>query len=228
MPSELGSSIGRFGLIAAGGYAFGPIGTAAGALLIAGFASSWTPGMIRRWHADPFGFLRPWNELPALIGSAPPTTPPRPARAWSPSRSGSVEEPRAGNMFRDRPHGVYPDLVRVVERAIRISGLLRAALLLTQHADDLPLTEPALPHRPSSDDGLSYINRGIPRGAGHVRPLGRDRRRRADHLASGEPCGRAAPASSGAGRATSTVPHQAAGPLHPPAAQNGAALPRAN
>jgi hypothetical protein len=25
MPSELGSSIGRFGLIAAGGYAFGPI-----------------------------------------------------------------------------------------------------------------------------------------------------------------------------------------------------------
>ena len=33
MPSELGSSIGRFGLIAAGGYAFGPIGAAAGALL---------------------------------------------------------------------------------------------------------------------------------------------------------------------------------------------------
>jgi hypothetical protein len=30
----------------------------------------------RRWHADPFGFLRPWNELPALIGSAPPATPP--------------------------------------------------------------------------------------------------------------------------------------------------------
>ena len=98
----------------------------------------------------------------------------------------------------------------------------------TQHADDLPLTEPALPHRPSPDDGLSYINRGIPRGAGHVRPLGRDRRRRSDHLASGEPCGRAAPASSGAGRATSTVPHYAAGPLHPPAAQTGAALPRAN
>jgi hypothetical protein len=33
MPSELGASIGRFGLIAAGGYAFGPIGAAAGALL---------------------------------------------------------------------------------------------------------------------------------------------------------------------------------------------------
>ena len=33
MPSEFGSSIGRFGLIAAGGYAFGPIGAAAGALL---------------------------------------------------------------------------------------------------------------------------------------------------------------------------------------------------
>jgi Putative phage tail protein len=44
--------------------------------LIACFASSWTPAMVRRWHADPFGFLRPWNELPALIGSAPPATPP--------------------------------------------------------------------------------------------------------------------------------------------------------
>ena len=44
--------------------------------LIACFASSWTPAMVRRWHADPFGFLRPWNELPALFGSAPPATPP--------------------------------------------------------------------------------------------------------------------------------------------------------
>jgi hypothetical protein len=44
--------------------------------LIACFASCWTPAMVRRWHADPFGFLRPWNELPALMGSAPPTTPP--------------------------------------------------------------------------------------------------------------------------------------------------------
>jgi hypothetical protein len=34
------------------------------------------PAMVRRWHADPFGFLRPWNELPALFGSAPPATPP--------------------------------------------------------------------------------------------------------------------------------------------------------
>ncbi len=30
--------------------------------------------MVRRWHADPFGFLRPWNEVPALFGSAPPST----------------------------------------------------------------------------------------------------------------------------------------------------------
>src|SRR5918996_3798980 len=44
--------------------------------LMACFASSWTPAMVRRWHADPFGFLRPWNELPALFGSAPPATPP--------------------------------------------------------------------------------------------------------------------------------------------------------
>jgi hypothetical protein len=39
--------------------------------LIACFAASWTPAMVRRWHADPFGFLRPWNELLALMGSAP-------------------------------------------------------------------------------------------------------------------------------------------------------------
>jgi hypothetical protein len=31
----------------------------------------------------------------------------------------------------------------------------RGALLLTQHADDLPLVEPALAHRPSPDNGLS-------------------------------------------------------------------------
>ena len=36
----------------------------------------WTGHMVRRWHADPFGFLRPWNEVPALIASAPPATPP--------------------------------------------------------------------------------------------------------------------------------------------------------
>jgi hypothetical protein len=36
--------------------------------LIACFASSWTAAMVRRWHADPFGFLRPWNEVPALMG----------------------------------------------------------------------------------------------------------------------------------------------------------------
>jgi hypothetical protein len=39
-------------------------------------ASSWTPAMVRRWHADPFGFLRLWNEVPALMGRAPPATPP--------------------------------------------------------------------------------------------------------------------------------------------------------
>jgi hypothetical protein len=32
--------------------------------------------MVRRWHADPFGFLRPWNEVPLLMGSAPHATPP--------------------------------------------------------------------------------------------------------------------------------------------------------
>ena len=43
--------------------------------LIACFAASWTPAMVRRWHADPFGFLRPWGEVPALLASAPPSTP---------------------------------------------------------------------------------------------------------------------------------------------------------
>jgi len=47
--------------------------------LIACFASSWTPAMVRRWHADPFGFLRrPWNEVPAAHGECaahhPPST----------------------------------------------------------------------------------------------------------------------------------------------------------
>jgi hypothetical protein len=44
--------------------------------LIACFASSWTPAVVRRWHADPFGFLRPWQEVPALMGSPPPPAPP--------------------------------------------------------------------------------------------------------------------------------------------------------
>ena len=45
----------------------------------------WTGHMVRRWHADPFGFLRPWNEVPALMGVRHPPRPPRPAPAWSPS-----------------------------------------------------------------------------------------------------------------------------------------------
>jgi hypothetical protein len=44
--------------------------------LIACFAASWTPAMIRWWNADSFRFLRPWNEVPALIASAPHATPP--------------------------------------------------------------------------------------------------------------------------------------------------------
>jgi hypothetical protein len=44
--------------------------------LIACFAASWTAAMIRRWNADPFGFLRPWHETSARMGSAPPAIPP--------------------------------------------------------------------------------------------------------------------------------------------------------
>jgi hypothetical protein len=86
MPSEFGSSIGRFGLIAAGGYAFGPIGAAAGALLdIAGLQRRHRARRVLRLFldprhsaalADPFGFLRPWSDVPALMASAPPSTPP--------------------------------------------------------------------------------------------------------------------------------------------------------
>jgi hypothetical protein len=61
--------------------------------LVACFASPWTPAMVRRWHADPFGFLRPWNEVPALFGSAPPAMPPRPAPAWSSASWRSLPEP---------------------------------------------------------------------------------------------------------------------------------------
>jgi hypothetical protein len=32
--------------------------------------------MIRRWNADPFGFLLPWNEVTELMGGAPPAAPP--------------------------------------------------------------------------------------------------------------------------------------------------------
>jgi hypothetical protein len=32
--------------------------------------------MVRRWNADPFGLLRPWNELPALWGVRHPPRPP--------------------------------------------------------------------------------------------------------------------------------------------------------
>ena len=61
--------------------------------LIACFASSWTPAMVRRWHADPFGFLRPWNEVPALMGSAPPTTPPSTGTGVVTFLWGSLPEP---------------------------------------------------------------------------------------------------------------------------------------
>ena len=38
--------------------------------LIACVASAWTAAMVRRWHPDPFGFLRPWNEVPAIMGES--------------------------------------------------------------------------------------------------------------------------------------------------------------
>jgi hypothetical protein len=69
--------------------------------LIACFASSWTPAMVWRWHADPFGFLRPWNELPTLMGSAPPATPPS----------------TGTGVIRDHPHRSRPYLQREPTRS---------------------------------------------------------------------------------------------------------------
>jgi hypothetical protein len=60
--------------------------------LIACFAASWTPAMIRRWHADPFGFLRPWNEVPRTHGQC--------ATPYAP-----LDWHRRGHL----PHGVASD-----------------------------------------------------------------------------------------------------------------------
>ena len=49
----------------------------------------WTGHMVRRWHADPFGFLRPWTSA-ALMEALHPPCPPRLTPAWSPSSWGSV------------------------------------------------------------------------------------------------------------------------------------------
>jgi hypothetical protein len=69
--------------------------------LVACLAASWTAAMVRRWHADPFGFLRLWNEVPALMGMRHPPRLPGPAPAWSPSSWGSfLDGPQ------DRPPGI--------------------------------------------------------------------------------------------------------------------------
>jgi hypothetical protein len=81
--------------------------------LIACFASSWTRAMVRRWHVDPFGFLRPWGDVPALIPSAHPPRPPRPARAcWRANRSrlsaratGTLRAPPPRRPRNESPHG---------------------------------------------------------------------------------------------------------------------------
>jgi Concanavalin A-like lectin/glucanases superfamily len=51
--------------------------------LVACFAASWTPAMVRRWHADPFGFLRPGTRCLRSWAVRHPQRPPRPALAWS-------------------------------------------------------------------------------------------------------------------------------------------------
>jgi hypothetical protein len=56
--------------------------------------------MVRRWHADPFGFLRPWNDVPALMGVRHP---PRP-----------LDRHRRGRLH----HGVKRASVAIVEQAV--------------------------------------------------------------------------------------------------------------
>jgi hypothetical protein len=51
--------------------------------LIACFASSWTPAMVRRWHADPFGFLRHGTSCLRSWAVRHPPRLPQPAPAWS-------------------------------------------------------------------------------------------------------------------------------------------------
>jgi hypothetical protein len=60
------------------------------------------PAMVRRWHADPFGFLRPWGELPALMGSAPPATPLDRHRRGHVPDGVACRNPRAPAMFREK------------------------------------------------------------------------------------------------------------------------------
>jgi hypothetical protein len=43
--------------------------------LVACFAASWTAATIRRWNADPFGFLCSWNDVPAHESAAPAAPP---------------------------------------------------------------------------------------------------------------------------------------------------------
>jgi hypothetical protein len=96
MPSDLTSSIGRFGLIAAGGYAFGPIGAAAGALL-GSFPMRFRRRGGRKRIVAPDG-----SELAPSSKPRPDGTPIKaPARAWR----GSVCSMRGLHLReRDRRH----------------------------------------------------------------------------------------------------------------------------
>ena len=87
--------------------------------LIACCAASWTPAMVRRRHADPFGCLRPWNEVPRSWG-APPATPSSGTGVVT-SRCGSIERPLVVRSCRVIGSSVHPYRFGTVERAIRIA-----------------------------------------------------------------------------------------------------------
>ena len=72
--------------------------------LVAYFASSWTPAMVRRWHADPFGFLHPWTRC--LAHGERPTR----------------HAPRDGHRRDHLPHGV-----RQIAEQVRLRLLTKSA-----------------------------------------------------------------------------------------------------
>jgi hypothetical protein len=91
--------------------------------------------MVRWWHADPLGFLRPWNEVPAIMAVRHPQRPLD--RHWRGCLPDGVAS-SLSKLSRGRLQGVHPDLVRVVECAcgsrLRTSGSKACARVSARRA----------------------------------------------------------------------------------------------
>jgi hypothetical protein len=86
--------------------------------LIACFAASWTPAMIRRWN-DPFGFLRPMGRGACALWQCATRHAARDRHGVACPMGQRRMAFGLSKPSRDRPHGGHPDLVRVVECACR-------------------------------------------------------------------------------------------------------------